>query len=171
MDDRNERIATALEAVFRTYQQPDRGDEDTIARERIERARVYFEALELYDIRDIEAACRSILTGSAPGINPSFIPPAPAVAAECRRQCNLRCESEARDRAFRPKLPPPDIVRTPESQARVRDLVQRTVNGLKGPEDEDPEARHRRRMAKANAYFEDEAGFTVGDPEGEADAA
>lgn len=170
MDSRNERIAAALEAVFRTYQQSDRGDDETIARERIERARVYLAAVDQYDVRDIEAACRALLTGSAPGVNPNFVPPAPVVAGECRRQMNLRLDSEARERAFRPKLPTPDVERSPESQQRVRELVERTVGEL-GAEKDDQEARHRDRLRKTNDYFDAELGYSVGDPEGDEAAA
>lgn len=157
--------------MFRTYRQSDRGDEEAVARERIEQAKVYLEAVDQYDVRDIEAAARALLNGSAPGVNPAFIPPAPVVAAEVRRQMNLRVDRENLDKRLHPALPAPDIERTPESRARVADLVRRAAANLASPPDEDPKERHRRRIAKTNERFDRDPWFEVGDPEDSADAA
>jgi hypothetical protein len=177
MDDRNERIAAALEAVFRTYQQSDRGDEEAVARERIERARVYFEAVTPYEIRDVEAGCRTLLSGSAPGVNPNYLPPAPVVAAECRRQMNLRLDRENRERKLRPALPPPEIEHSPESRARVKALVEGLTHRLSvDTEAEESEAAARRKALaeRTNERFfpdmderemEERLGFSAGDPE------
>ncbi len=183
MDDRNERIAAALEALFRTYQQSDRGDEETVARDRIERARVYFEAVAPYGVADIEAGSRSLLSGSAPGVNPNFLPPAPVVAAECRRQMNLRLDRENREKKLRPALPPPDIERTPEQRERARQLVARAVAGLtsKTAAEDAEQARRRQQLwDRTNSTFEPtmadqeierRLGWRTGDPEGAEDAA
>jgi hypothetical protein len=104
---RDMRIAAALERLFLTYPQSDRGDEMAIARERIARFGVYLEALEPYVVEDIEAAVHSFLTGKAPGVNAAFLPPAPQLAAEAKRLANLRYESEERSRRMRPALPRP----------------------------------------------------------------
>lgn len=76
---------------------------------------MYFEAVEPYATGDILDAVENFITGRAPGVNPSFAPPAPAVASECRRVMNMRLDSERRRRA--PALPPPDIA--PEEKERV----------------------------------------------------
>lgn len=124
--------------------------------------RAYLLAVEDYPADDVEAAVAMLIKGTAPGINPSFRPKPSEVGAECRRQMNLRLDHEARERAYRPKLPPPDIERTPESQARVRELMERTVKGFKAQSvDDDPVERHRRVIARSNQYWD------VGDPEGE----
>lgn len=182
MDDRTEKIGAALERLFRTYPQSDRGDALDVALERMERAKVYLEALEPYDIRDIEAGCHAFVTGTAPGVNPAFIPPAPQVAAEVRRQMNLRLDSERRTAAFRPKLPPPDIERTTESQQRVRELMETTVAGLKRVTEEtdgDSVKRKADQWGRTNVRFypdlndaemEARLGFSVGDKD-EQDAA
>jgi hypothetical protein len=165
----HQRIAAAFDRLFRTYPQFAQGNTaGELLRDRVEKAKVYFDAVVLYDERDVEAAVDAFLSGTAPGVNPSFAPPAPAVGAECRRQLNLRLDRE-RDR--RPKLPPPDIERTPESQARVKELMERTVHGLRTPDSDDPAARHKRRMEKTNAYFDQERGYSVGDRDGHEDAA
>jgi len=121
--DRQTRIATALERLFRTYQQLGAGEE--ALRDRIERAKVYFDAVAPYEIVDIEQAVANFLSGSAPGVNPSFQPPAPAVGSECRRCMNLRLDSEHRMKP--PALPPPDIEKSPESRARVKAKVAELI--------------------------------------------
>ncbi len=131
-----------------------------------EALRGYLLAVEDYPADDVTAAVDSLIKGVAPGVNPGFLPPPAVVGSECHRQNHLRAEREARDRALRPRLPPPDIERTAESQARVRALMERTVNGLRAQStDEDPVERHRRVVARANQYWD------VGDPEGAEDAA
>src|SRR5690606_30866127 len=82
--------------------------------------RNYITAVSDYDAIDVAAAVDCIIKGSAPGLNLSFLPPPPALGAEVRRQMNLRLESEARSQAFRPRLPRPDVQRTPEEEARVK---------------------------------------------------
>lgn len=150
-----------LLACFRTPGQADPADAE-------QQFRNYIFAVDDYHAADVEAAVEALIKGTAPGVNPSFLPPPPVVGAECRRQMNLRLDRE-RDR--RPKLPPPDVERTPESQARVRELVERTVRGLRTADADDPQARHRRQIEKANAYFDAERGYSVGDMDAQDDAA
>jgi hypothetical protein len=165
----HQRIAAAFDKLFRTYPQFAQGNTaGEVLRDRVEKAKVYFDAVAQYDERDVEAAVEAFLSGSAPGVNPNFAPPAPAVGAECRRQMNLRLD---RDRDIRPKLPPPDIERSPEAQARVRALVEKTVHGLRTSDADDPQARHKRQMDKTNAYFDAERGYSIGDREDHEDAA
>lgn len=134
--------------------------------------RGYMLAVEDYEPRDVEKAVDTLIKGTAPGINPSFRPKPPETGAECRRQLNLRLDHEYRVRLSQPKLPKPDVERTPESQARVRELMERAVTGLKRASgDEDPIERHRAQMRRTNEYFDAERGYSIGDPEGAADAA
>ena len=130
MDDRTEKIGAALERLFRTYPQSDRGDALDVALERMERAKVYLEALEQYDIRDIEAGVSALISGAVPGVNPNFIPPAPVVGGEVRRQQGLRYRREDLDRIAHPRLPPPDVERTPECRARVKAMVEACVKAM-----------------------------------------
>lgn len=137
-----------------------------------EQLRSYLLAVEDYPAQDVEAAVVALIKGVAPGVNPGFLPPPAVVGAECKRQNNLRCEREARDRRLHPALPPPDVERTPESQARVKALIDGAVANLASKSlDEDPIERHRRRIAKTNERFDRDPYFEVGDPEDEADAA
>lgn len=96
-----------------------------MARDRVEKAKVYFDAVALYPEDDVEAAVDAILSGSAPGVNPNFAPPAPVVASECRRQMNLRLRRMELERFNRPALPPPDKApATPEQRERAMALVR-----------------------------------------------
>jgi hypothetical protein len=128
-----------------------------------ELVRGYLLAVEDYHADDVWRAVDTLIKGTAPGVNPSFRPKPSEVGAECRRQMNLRLDSEYRTKLSQPKLAPPDIERTPESQARVRELMKQTLLGLKRVTDDDPIARHRAVLRKANEYFDAERGFTVGD--------
>jgi len=171
MDNRDTRIAAALERLFRTYPQSDRGDAGDVTRERVERFKIYVEALGMYDIRDIEAAVQSFLSGSAPGVNAAFLPAAPMVAAETRRLMNLRVDRENLDRRLHPALPPPDVERSPESRARVKALIDSAVTNLAAKSLDDPLERHRKRIARTNERFDRDPYFEVGDPEDHEDAA
>jgi hypothetical protein len=94
--------------------------------------RNYLLAVEDYLAVDVELAVTGFIKGIAPGVNPSYRPKPPEVGAECRRQMNLRLDREARERSYRPKLPAPDIVHTPESRARVKAMVERATAQLSG---------------------------------------
>lgn len=180
---RNQKIAEALDRLFRTYQQSDRGEAGLVVSERIERAKVYFEAVAPYELRDIETAIGNFITGSAPGNNAAFVPPAPAVGAECRRVMNLRVDSEARSRVYKPALPPPDHVVSPEARARAKALVAKAVAHLTGVEEAEripgrealTDLMHRV-DASMGADMSPEAmahrlGYSVGNEDGEGEAA
>jgi hypothetical protein len=130
-----------------------------------EQLRSYLLAVDDYPADDVSAAVDALIKGIAPDVNPSFLPPPAVVGAECHRQNHLRASREDLERRLHPRLPPPDVKRTPESQARVRDMVAGVIAKLAVDPGEDPVERHRRRVAKANAFFE------AGDPEGQDDAA
>lgn len=166
-----------MEAIFRTYPQSDRGDERTVAMERIERAKVYLEAVDIYEVQDIEAASKAIINGSAPGLNPNFIPPAPVVASEVRRQMNLRVDRGMRQKRLHPALPPPDLEKPADSRARVAAKLADGIAALQSvAADEDAEQIKRKAeaWAKTNAIFmpdmdeiemERRLGYAVGDQE------
>lgn len=140
-------------------------------------------AVEDYPADDVEAAIDSFLKGTAPGVNASFLPPAPAVGAECRRQLHLRVDRENRERKLRPQLPPPDIVHTPEERARVQQKIDDLLANLAAAMETEDASLTRRKLgqfAKTNAKFAPDMspaavrrrlGFEVGDPEGAEDAA
>lgn len=169
----HQRIAAAFERLFRTYGPLGQGSTpEEITRDRIERIKVYFDAVALYDEQDVEAAVDAFLSGSAPGVsNPSFAPNAPMVGAETRRQMNLRLNHEARERLSRPTLPPPDNVKTAESRAKFKAIVDGIVAKLAIAPEDDPVARHRARLRRTNEVWDAERGFDVGDPDGHEDAA
>lgn len=138
--------------------------------------RAYLLAVEDYAVGDVEAAVDELVKGTAPGVSPSFRPKPSETGAECRRQMNLRLESEARAR--RPALPPPDVVRSPESRARVAAMAQRAIEDIAStmltPDAETSRRRQRfneRMQVRFDPKTEREAlarlGYSVGDPDGE----
>lgn len=138
------RVATAFNKLFQTYPSFQAAEAD-------EALRVYFEAVEPYQTIDIEQAVKNILSGSAPGMNPNFAPPAPALAGEVRRVMNLRLDAENREKRLHPRLPSPEVVHSPESIARVKAMVANLSAKL--------------RTADATTRYD------VGDPDGDRDVA
>lgn len=116
MNDKMKLATAALNKLFSTYPQSQASDEAMQA---------YFDAIEPYDIRDIEAAVKALLTGSILDLNAAFAPSAPLLGAVVRQQMNERLEREQRDRNRRPQLPPPDIVKSPESKARIQSILDK----------------------------------------------
>lgn len=150
-----------------------------------EQLRSYLLAVEDYPEGDVEAAINSLIKGNAPGVNPNFLPPPAVVGGECRRLMNLRLESERRDKLRQPALMAPDIDRSPEERARVKARIEAfvadQVTEANGPE---TIKRRNEQWAKTNAMFMPDmsdaamserlvrkTGYSVGDPEGQADAA
>lgn len=119
-------------------------------------------------MRDIEAAVRAIISGTAPGMNPNFAPSAGALGAEVVRQQNLRADSEARSR--KPALPPPPVEKSPESQARVKAkvdaLLQRMADQARTA-DAAAEQRRKNAWQRTNDYFDKRRGYSIGDPDSE----
>lgn len=151
----HQRIAAAFDRLFRTYGPLGQGSTpDEVTRDRIERIKVYFEAVAPYAEDDVDAAVEAFLTGSAVGVNPNFAPPAPAFAGECRRQMNARLRRAELERLARPQLPPPDIEKTPEQRERAKAKVAEFLENLAAP-DSDLEAVKRRneQFEKTNARF------------------
>lgn len=115
------KVAQAFGKLFQSYPSFQAGGAD-------ETLPVYFEAVEPYQTGDILDAVTNFLTGKAPGVNPSFAPPAPALASECRRVMNLRLEHE---RIMRPALPPPPEPEISEAErARVAAGFKRLSESL-----------------------------------------
>jgi hypothetical protein len=135
--------------------------------------RNYLTAVSDYAIADVTSAVDAFIKGTAPGVNPSFLPPPPALGAECRRQVNLRAEEAQRTRDRRPRLPKPDVPRTAESRARFAAVVDECVAILANPDTSNPESERGRKsiLERTNERFDRERGYTVGDPEGDEAAA
>ena len=126
------------------------------------------------------AGAFALIKGAAPGVNPNFLPPPAVVGAACRRQLNLRLDSEHRAQLARPALPPPMVEHSPESRAKVanmvKGLVARTAARI-GTEDAQGRTKI---LQQTNARFQPDMddmsvwrrlGYRVGDREGEIDAA
>ncbi len=117
MNDKMETVSKLLSKLFASYPQ---------AQPTNEALEAYLEAVSDYGADDLKSAVHAFLSGSAPGVaNASFAPSAPMIGAEVRRQMNMRLDSEQRERMRRPQLPPPDIPKSEESKARVKELTER----------------------------------------------
>jgi len=184
----HQRIAAAFERLFRTYGPLGQGSTpEEITRDRIERIKVYFDAVAIYLEDDVEAAVEAVLTGSAAGMNPNFAPPAPAFAGECRRQMNMRLRRAELARLGHPRLPPPDIEKTDEQRQRARAKMEAAIDSLSSGtalESAESLAASKARWEKVNTMFHpdmsDEAiaerllgrrPFDVGAPESDEAAA
>jgi hypothetical protein len=157
-----EAVAVAFQRLFRTYRfvEPDEADEMLAE---------YFDALTDYQTCDIEAGIRNMRTGSVDGFNPSFLPPAPLVAKAVRAAMHKRLDSEHRDRLSRPALPPPDIEKSPESRARVKDMISGLLKNLAMVEEAETtdSAMLRRAAERHDSYFTPTLQYTTGDPDAE----
>ena len=176
------RKVVALERLFRTYPSFGKGETaEEVARDRMAKAEVYLAAVEPYQAADVESAVSAFITGTVPGHNPAFAPTAPEVGSATRREMEHRVGSEVRAR--KPALPPPDIEHSEESRARIKALVAGCVASLTSitaAEDEARELEKAERWQRTHVAFVpdlDEAamaarlGFTVGDRDGDEDAA
>lgn len=130
--DRNATIAAALDKLFRTYEKSDRNaDPGDLARERMAKAKVYFEAVDPYEAQDVNRAVSDFLSGDVPaGWNLAYPPSAPQVGSAVRRAMEARLDRENRARRLRPALPAPDVVKSPESRAKVAAMVAGVVSNL-----------------------------------------
>lgn len=157
-------MAVAFQRLFRTYRfvDPDEADE---------MLRVYFEALVDYETRDIEAGIADMMAGRVAAFNPSFLPPAPLVGKAVHDAMHRRLDSETRVRAAHPKLPRPDVEKTPESQARVLAIVAEVVAKWSVSEDLRSDSAMLKRAAdRHDEYFKPTLNYRTGDPDGNVDA-
>lgn len=154
-------IQNQLKLLFATFPPPP-GDEVG------DQLQAYAIALEGHTLDDVEAAVRKFLRGEVVGHNQSFAPSASLLGGAVRQCLHDRLDAEHRERRRRPALPPPDIAKTPESQARVKAMTDRIVKGLASSlRTDEAEAEHQRQLAqlrKTNDYFDRQRGYSVGDP-------
>lgn len=166
--DRNTTIADAFDRLFRTYDRADRNvDPGDLARERMAKAKVYFEAVAPYEARDVDRAVSDFLAGDVPaGWNVAFPPSAPQVGSAVRRAMERRLESE---RLGRLALPPPadDFQQDPpEVRAKNRARLDALALTLAGTMDMD-RAPLRSLQERTNAKFDPRPNYSVGDPDAE----
>lgn len=152
-----------------------------------EQLRNYLLAVEDWAADDVDAAVETFIKGAAPGHDGRFVPTAPMLGAQCRREAEARARQAALDRMARPALPPPDIEHSEESRARIKALVAGCVASLTSITADEDEAREREkaeRWQRTNETFvpdmDEDAmrerlckrqGWDVGDPDGDRDVA
>lgn len=93
-------------------------------------ARGYLLAIEDYPLGDVQAAVRLLITGQFAEHDGRYPPTPPQLGRACRHVLNRRVEAEDRDRRLHPHLPPPDVVKTAESRARVAGMVAQLVGKM-----------------------------------------
>lgn len=125
------------------------------------RAKVYFEAVSIYETQDVIQGISDFITGTVPGHNPAFAPSAPQVGSAVRRAMERRVEAE---RLNRLALPPPADVFVqdpPEVRAKNRARLDALAAELAGSMQMDNSAL-RNLQERTNARF-DPPRYSVGD--------
>ena len=127
------------------------------------KAKVYFEAVSIYEVVDIEQAVSDFITGNVPGHNAAFAPSAPQVGSAVRRAMERRVEAERLNRLALP--PPPDdfVQDPPEVRARNREMMDQLAASLASTMDMD-RAPLRDLQRRTNERFDPPA-YTIGDPD------
>lgn len=82
------------------------------------------------DERDLQPGFMVLLNGEYPGHDGRFAPTAPQLASAIRIARDKRLESERYDKLRHPRLPPPDIEKTPEQMARAKAQLQEFINSV-----------------------------------------
>ena len=145
-------IPELLELLFSTLPPP-KGTADMTTQ-----IRAYGMALDGHDIRDIEAAVRSLIRGEVDWHNGAFAPSAPLLGAAVREAMYARLERERREKPYvAPALASPDRDEpTPEEKARVKALLEGFLKGQNVTPQDDPLATRRQAFAASNARFDQE---------------
>lgn len=149
-----------------------------------ERLRRYLEVAGEFREDVLAAGVELCVRGKLPGHDGRFVPTPPMLATACR----LAADNLARQRYVAqfsaPKLPPPEIVKTPEQRARALAMVNQFVaqqsEMIESETSEQAKRRHER-YAKVNSRFKPDLseaavmerllGYSTGSPESEEHAA
>lgn len=136
------------------------------------------------DERDLQPGFMILINGEYPGHDGRFAPTAPQLATAIRMARDKRLESERRDQMRWPRLPPPDIEKTPEQRERARAKLEafiQSVGAVDAHRNAEQIAAAKERWEKTNARFQppmDDAsvahrllGYEVGAPESDENAA
>lgn len=113
-----------------------------------------------HDARDLEPGVLILINGECPGHDGRFAPTAPQLATAIRMARDKRLRYESLQQ--KPALPAPDVQHDPESQARVRSMMEETLSGLGGsmrsPDAAEEEARRtaKEKAARHDAFFAEE---------------
>lgn len=142
------------------------------------------------DERDLQPGFMLLINGEYPGHDGRFAPTAPQLASAIRMARDKRLESERLDRIAQPRLPAPDIEKTPEEIARAKAKLQafvETQGAIDAHQNAEQIAAAKERWEKTNARFQppmddaslterlnlnrDRLGYDIGSPESEEHAA
>jgi hypothetical protein len=174
----SEQLMQTMEVLFATFPPLSGAETPEGARNAM---RAYLLALDGYQFADVQEGVKLIVSGRFPEHDGKYTPTAPQLARAVRHAASLRADSERRSQ--KPALPPPDIVHSPESLARVKAMAAEAIADLAASmrtEDAKRDTERKQFMARVNQRFapdqSEEAlrarlGFTSGDPEGDRDIA
>lgn len=152
--------------------------------------RRYLEAVDEFTADDIDGGVDLLMKGKLPGYNGNFAPTPPQLASAARIVRDKRLDSEALTRRYTPRLPAPDIAKTPEQRARARAKMEefvRSVGGAEAEQTAEALAASKARWERVNARFDppqdeaslterlnlnrDSQGYIIGSPESDEAAA
>jgi len=152
--------------------------------------KAYEVVMSTADERDLQPGFMILINGEYPGHDGRFAPTAPQLASAIRMARDRRLEHERVMNAHQPRLPAPDIAKTPEQRMRARVKLAEFLQSVGKAETEqnaEQLAASKARWAKVNAHFDppqDEAslterlnlkrdarGFDIGSPESDEAAA
>lgn len=136
------------------------------------------------DERDLQPGFMVLINGEYAGHDGRFAPTAPQLATAIRIARDKRLRLEELDRRYTPRLPAPDIEKTPEQRARARAKMEAFVQSVGAADAElsaEAIASRKDRWDKTNHRFRppmDDAsvarrllGYEIGSPESEENAA
>lgn len=118
-------IPSLLELLFSTFPSGQGVD-------RAAQMQAYVVALDGHDMRDIETAIWRLIRGEIDWHNGAFAPSAPLLGNVVAKMRDERYRRAKFDRTYATPvaLPSPDVERTPESQARVKAMVEGFVKSV-----------------------------------------
>lgn len=90
----------------------------------------YLMVAEDFDADIVEEAVTLYIKGAMPGFDGRFAPTAPMLATGCRKAVEDRSRVAYLAGLKMPRLPPPDLEKTPEQMARGRAMMEAAIDNL-----------------------------------------
>lgn len=152
--------------------------------------RRYVEVAAGFDVDLVERGVDLLLTGAIPGYDGRFAPTPPQLGTACRRAAEKRAHERYLEGFTAPRLPAPEIEKTPEQREHAKAMVDAFVRS-QSPFGQDGAAEReaKDRLARHDSFYADDyvptdggvgrisktlakqLGYSVGSPESEENAA
>lgn len=153
----------------------------------------YLTAIDGFDLDLVDDGVELVLKGELPGHDGRWAPTPPMLATACRIAAERAARQRYLNQITAPRLPAPEIVKTPEQQERARQQVAKFI-ASQGPtllEQRASDQATKDRLAKHDSFFADDfvpapgvgrisktlaeqfrkLGYSVGAPEADGEAA